>query len=142
MATSFSLVIKRFLNKINDPDLLSILPENLDSILTDFLISATVRFPQCKKDLNDMDIDAQQFNVDLNNTEIEIISKWMVFEWIDQQINRVELFRQSLSSKDYAMYSQANHLDKMLLLRQQLYSETNQMVTDYSYHYGNVDGLR
>lgn len=140
--TPFSVLYKRFLNKINDPDLISILPENLESILAEFLISAIAHFPQCQKDLSQFDKTNQRFNVELNNTEIEIISRLMVYEWIDQQINRVELFRQSLSSKDFATYSQANHLDKMLLLRRQLYSENNQMITDYSYHYGRLEELR
>lgn len=140
--TSFSVVFQRFLNKITDPDLASLLPDTLDSILADFLQSSIVRFRKCQKDLNDFDLDLQQFNVDLSLDEIEIIANWMVYEWASQQVNRTELLRQSLSSKDYAMYSQANHLDKMLVLKQQIYSETNQMIVDYTYDFGKLDELR
>jgi hypothetical protein len=142
MATSFDIIKKRFLNKITDPDLASLLPDTIDSILNEYLNSAIVRFQKCKKDINNFDDVLQQFTDDLNQVEIEILANWMVYEWASQQVYRVELLRQSLSSKDYAMYSQANHLDKMLLLKQQLYVETNQMILDYSYDFGSVDDLR
>jgi hypothetical protein len=142
MSTSFEIIFQRFLNKVTDSDLASLLPDTLDSILTDYLRSSITRFRKCQKDLNDFDLDLQQFNVDLNLDEIEILANWMKYEWLEQQINRIELLRQSLSSKDYAMYSQANHLDKMLLLKQQIYTETNQMITDYTYNFGKLDDLR
>ena len=140
--TSFDVVFQRFLNKITDPDLTSLLPNTLDSILTDFLQSAIVHFRKCQKDLNNFDLNLKTFNIDLSLDEIEILSSLMVIEWTNQQIHRTELLRQSLSSKDYAMYSQANHLDKMLLLRKQLYTETNQMIVDYTYNFGKLDDLK
>jgi hypothetical protein len=141
MATSFDILFKRFFNKVTDPDLASLLPDTIDSITIEFMQSAIVRFQKCKQDINTIDTVLQQFNVDLNQVEIEILANWMVYEWTSQQIFRVELLRQSLSSKDYAMYSQANHLDKMLLLRQQIYNDTNQMITDYTYGSG-IEDLR
>lgn len=142
MSTSFDIIKKRFFNKITDPDLASLLPDTIDSIVNEFLISATTRFQKCYKDINDYDTTLQQFNVDLNQVEIEILANWMVYEWTTQHTLRAELLQQSMSPKEYAMYSQANHLDKMLVLRQQLYNETNQMITDYSYDFGKVDDLR
>jgi hypothetical protein len=142
LSTSFDIVKKRFLNKITDPDLASLLPDTIDSILYEYIQSAIVRFQKCKKDINNFDSVTQTFADDLNQVEIEILANWMVYEWASQQVYRVELLRQSLSSKDYAMYSQANHLDKMLLLKQQLYVETNQMILDYTYDSGKIDDLR
>jgi hypothetical protein len=140
--TSFQAVFQRFLNKITDSDLASLPTQNVESIMSDFLQSSLVRFRKCKKDLNSFDLTTMTFNVDLTLDEIEILANWMKYEWLEQQINRIELLRQSLSSKDFAMYSQANHLDKMLLLKQQIYTETNQMITDYTYDFGALDELR
>jgi hypothetical protein len=142
MSTSFDTIKKRFFNKITDPDLASLLPDTIDSIVNEFLISATTRFQKCYKDINDYDLILQLFNVDLNQVEIEILASWMVYEWTNQHTMRAELLQQSMSSKDYAMYSQANHLDKMILLKQQLYVETNQMILDYTYDSGKIDELR
>jgi hypothetical protein len=142
LSTSFDTIKKRFFNKITDPDLASLLPDTIDSIVNEFLISATTRFQKCYKDINDYDTTLQQFNIDLNQVEIEILASWMVYEWTNQHTMRAELLKQSMSSKDYAMYSQANHLDKMILLKQQLYVETNQMILDYTYDSGKIDDLR
>lgn len=134
--TPFSDIFQRFFNKVTDSDLALLPQENLDSIMQQFLQSAIVRFQKCKKDVNNIDTVNQTFNVLLNSVEIEILANWMKYEWIDQQTNRIELLKQSLSSKDYAMYSQANHLDKLLTLKQQVYLENNQMIIDYSYSEG------
>lgn len=142
MATPFSSLFEAFLNKITDYDFVSLPTENVESIMTNYLKSSIVRFRKCQKDINDFDEDLQQFNIDLSLDEIEILTNWMKYYWIDQQINRVELYRQSLSSKDFAMYSQANHLDKMNMIRKELYLEINQMITDYSYDFGELDELR
>jgi hypothetical protein len=142
MATSFEIIFKRFFNKVTDPDLASLLPDTIDSIITEFLKSATTHFQKCYQDINDFDETLQQFNVDLNQVEIEILASWMIYEWTGQQVYTASLWKQSLSSKDYAMYSQANHLDKVKDLRQQLYNETNQMITDYTYDFGKLDELR
>jgi hypothetical protein len=141
MSTSFDVIFKRFWNKVTDTDLGTLPTQNLESILIEFLQSAIVRFQKCNQDINTYDTVAQTFNVNLTQVEIEILAEWMKYEWVDQQIEREELVEQSMSPKDYAMYSQANHLDKMILLKQNLYNEINQMITDYSYSSG-IEELR
>lgn len=141
MATSFQIIFKRFLNKITDTDFVALPTENIDSILTEFLESSIARFQKCKKDINNFDSISQTFTDDLSSVEIEILADWMKYQWIEQQINREELLKQSLSSKDYSMYSQANHLDKMIVLKQNLYNEINQMITDYTYDFGSIKDL-
>lgn len=142
MATPFSTLFQRFLNKITDSELASLPTVNLESIMTDYLQSSITRFRKCQQNLDDFNLDTQTFNISLTLDEIEILTNWMKYDWVDQQVNRIELLRQSLSNKDYAMYSQANHLDKMMLLKWQIYNETNQMITDYTYNFGKLDDLR
>lgn len=142
MATPFSVLYQKFLNKITDYDLNSLPQVNLESIMFGFLESSIPRFRKCKNNLNDYDKTLQQFNSDLSIDEIEIMANWMKYQWLDQQVMRIELLKQSLSSKDFSMYSQANHLDKVTLLKEQIYVETNQMIVDYSYDFGQLDQLR
>lgn len=139
--TPFDTVFKRFLNKITDSDLASLLPDTIDSILTNFLQSAIVRFRKCKQNLEDYDLVLMQFNVDLTITEIEILANWMRLEWLDQQVNRIELLRQSLSSKDYAMYSQANHLSSLLSLRESTSKDVLTLMKYYSYDNNDLTEL-
>jgi hypothetical protein len=141
MATPFDSIFQRFLNKVTDSQLASLPTENLESIMTEFLQSAIVRFRKCKQDLKNFDLNTQQFNADLTLEEIEILSLWMVYEWLNQQINRIELLKQSLSSKDYAMYSQANHLQALTSLRQITQNDVYTLMKYYSYDNNDLTGL-
>jgi hypothetical protein len=141
MSTSFETVFQSFLNKISDSSFVSLPTENLESIMSSYLQSSIVRFRKCKQNLKDYDLDLQQFNVDLSMEEIEILSLWMKFEWLNQQINRVELLKQSLSSKDFAMYSQANHLSALLSLREVTSSDVYTLMKYYSYDNNDLSGL-
>jgi hypothetical protein len=141
MATPFSSVFKKFLNKVTDSDLASLPTENLESIMADYLQSGIVRFRKCKQNIKDFDLTLQQFNIDLSMEEIEILAFWMKFEWLDQQINRIELLRQSLSSKDYAMYSQANHLNSLLALRDITNKDVSTLMKYYSYDNNDLSEL-
>lgn len=142
MATPFSTVFQRFLNKITDSQLASLPTANLESIMTDYLQSSIVRFRKCKQDIKTFDLTNQQFNVDLSLEEIEILSLWMVYEYHNQNIMRIELLKQSLSNKDYAMYSQANHLDSLMSLRNAISSDAYKMMNFYSYDNNDLTGLK
>jgi hypothetical protein len=139
--TSFETVFQRFLNKVTDSDLASLLPDTIDSIMISFLQSAIVRFRKCKQNLEDNDLVLMQFNVDLSLTEIEILANWMKLEWVDQQVNRIELLRPTLSSKDYAMYSQANHINSLISLRDFTLKDVQTLMKYYSYDNNDLTEL-
>jgi hypothetical protein len=141
MATPFQTVFQRFLNKITDSDLAALPQTNLESIMTDYLQSSIVHFRNCKQKLENYNLTSMQFNIDLTLTEIEILALWMKFQWLDQQINRIELLRQSLSSKDYAMYSQANHLNSLISLREITSTDVYKLMKYYSYDNNDLTGL-
>jgi hypothetical protein len=141
MATPFSDVFKKFLNKITDSQLLSLPNDNLESIMTDYMESAIIRFRNCKQNLQDYDETNQQFNITLTLEEIEILTLWMLYEYHNQNIMRIELLKQSLSSKDYQQYSQANHLNALLSLQMTLKDDANKMMKDYSYYNNDLTGL-
>jgi len=141
MATPFSIVNKKFLNKITDYQLLSIPTENLESILFDFMESAIARFRNCKQKLKDYDDTLKQFNNDISLEEIEILVVWMLYAYHDQNIMRIELLRQSLSSKDFVQYSQANHLTSLIELRDKLYEDAQRLMKYYSYDNNDLRGL-
>jgi hypothetical protein len=141
MATSFQVVYQRFLNKITDSNLASLPTTNLESIMLDYLQSSIVRFRKCKQDIKNIDIDSQQFNVDLNLDEIEILASWMVYHWTIPQINSLELLRQRMSLKDFASTSQANHLQALLALRDVTSKDVYTLMKYYSYDNNDLTGL-
>lgn len=115
--------------------------DSAEEIMMNWLITAITLFPKCKKDLNSFDRTTQEFADDLSNTEIEILATWMKYSYLDKQVYKESLLKQSLSSKDYAMYSQANHLDKLITLKELTYREATKKVTDYMYNNANYGDL-
>jgi len=141
MATPYSVIDNSFLNKITDDLLLTMADEYLEKTIDGYRNSASVKFKQCNK-LSDKDDIEKQFNQTLTDEEIEIIANLMVLEWLKQRINSIELLKQSMSTKDYRMYSQANHLEVLLKLRKDTLSEVDRLIVSYTYSQNNLNDLR
>lgn len=110
--TSFDDVIALFLSKITTfEEFLNLTEEELNEEFTIALKSAMAKFIS-KKDIL-ADYNGRTFNRTLTDLEQEIISLGMVLAWITPKVNNVELMKPMLSSKDYTVFSQANHLKEM-----------------------------
>lgn len=141
MSTPYSLVDNSFLNKITDDLLLTMTEEDLELMINMYRSSAEVRFKQCTK-LSDKDTDTRVYGQDLTSEEVEILANLMVLEWLKQRINSIELLKQNLSTRDYKMYSQANHIDSLISLRKNTLSEVDNMIVSYTYSQNNLSNLR
>lgn len=131
--TSYDVIFRRFLNRITDYDLPLLPEEDLDEMMCGWLISAIANFTRCKSDLSNRDDDAQTFNADLTNYEIEVLSLYMVCAWLDQKINSVLLTNQFIGGKESNYYSQANQLSQLKALRDATFTEARKLPRDYSY---------
>lgn len=60
-----------------------------------------------------------QFNCDLTSEEINILALLMYNTWLQRQIASIENTRMKYSGSDFKMTSQANHLDKLIKLKQE-----------------------
>ena len=110
--TSFDDVIALFLSKITTfEEFLNLTEEELSEEFTIALKSAMAKFIN-KKDIV-ADYEGRIFNRTLTDLEQEIISLGMVLAWITPKVNNIELMKPMLSSKDYTVFSQANHLKEM-----------------------------
>jgi len=141
MATPYTTINTSFLNKISDSYLASMTDDDLNAQLLNFLISSIPKFRKCKKDLSLRDDILLQFTETLTDEEIEILANLMVAEWLRPQINHLELIKQSLGTKDFQMFSQANHLKELQNLRKDTRSEISKLLVDYSYNNNSLDGL-
>lgn len=131
--TSYDVIFRRFLNRITDYDLPLLPEEDLDEMMCGWLTSAIANFTRCKSDLSDRDDEAQTFNADLMNYEIEALSLYMVCAWLDQKINSVLLTNQFIGGKEEKYYSQANQLETLKALRDATFTEARKLPRDYSY---------
>ena len=87
--TQYSTLYEKCLSKIEDPQLAMLPEEDLENMLHGYLMSAIAKHRKCEHDLSDRDEELKQFNFDLSDLEIEILSILMVREWISVQLHSV-----------------------------------------------------
>ena len=140
--TPFSIIYDSFLSKITDDMYMELTELDTFSMLQELLLSAIPKFEFPRVDLNNyelLDIEDQitykgiesenqlvsgviyssgYFNCRLNIEEINILSTYMIVEWLGQQLASIENVRLKYSGSDFKFTSQANHLQKLLTLKQ------------------------
>jgi len=139
MATPYSNIYSRFLNKITDYSFLNQSTGEMEEGFKSFMDSAIVHFRRCKKDLFDTDDTLEQFNEDLTPEEQEVIATLMIVEYLSPKLITADLLKQTVNSKDFKLYSQANHIKEIRELRNMIKKDASQMMMEYSYQHNNMD---
>lgn len=109
----FSKVYDAFFRKITEDMYMELTKEDTENMVQELLLSALSWFEFPRVDINDYDLAAGCFNVALSLDEINIISTYMVKEWLGQQLASVENTRMKYSGSDFKFTSQANHMAKL-----------------------------
>lgn len=136
--TPFIKVYDSFLSKVTDDMYLELTELETFEMLQELLMSAIHLFEFPRFDINDYEetaifdediyngiesdcktvrallINGGHFNSILTKEEINILSTYMVAEWMTQQLASVENTRMKYSGSDFKFTSQANHLSKLL----------------------------
>src|SRR5699024_739839 len=134
MGTKMPIIYDTFLSKISDYKFLNMEKIVVEEELLRYFKSARAKFYKCKKDLNFLnESNPIELKDELTFYEQEIIVKLMLVEYLTPLIMSSEILKQSLSDKDFKIYSQANHLKELGLLYRQIQREANKMITEYSY---------
>lgn len=81
-STPFSEVYDRFLSKITDDMYMEITEEETKAMLKELLLNAIPWFEFPRVDLTNYSDEG--FNVKLSNEEMNILSIYMILEWINQ----------------------------------------------------------
>lgn len=139
--TPFSIVYDSFLSKVTDDMYMELTELDTFRILQELLFSALPKFEFPRKDLtnyeesyiedegiyNGVESDNKDavvffyaggcFNVVLTPEEINVISTYMIVEWLGQQLASVENTRMKYSGSDFKFTSQANHMQKLLAIK-------------------------
>lgn len=104
-------------------------PQDTYKILNELLFSALPKFEFPRQDLGvewkNLDgfdekgkpIGELGFINKLTYEEINIISTYMIVEWVGQQLASIENVRMKYSGADFKFTSQANHMQKLLQLK-------------------------
>ena len=136
--TSFAMVYDSFLSKITDDMYLQLTKQQTQALLKQLLITAVhkFQFPRVALDYQYMDQNeckkcakyeicrkASQedegwvFMHPLSQEEINILSTYMIVEWLGQQLASIENVRMKYSGADFKFTSQANHMQKVLQMK-------------------------
>jgi hypothetical protein len=141
MATDFSVVYGSFLSKVTDTDLSDMTEEDANSVMSDLLKQATVKFSEsCKKDLSD--VTATGFVSDLDDYEVDILSELMVEAWYKPHINYTDLLRNKLSTKDFTTFSPANLQKENRESYELAHKRARSMINEYSFRMNNIGDLK
>lgn len=141
MATDFSVVYGSFLSKVTDTDLSDMTEENANSVMSDLLKQAIVKFSEsCKKDLSD--VTTTGFVSDLDDYEIDILSELMVEAWYKPHINYTDLLRNKLSTKDFTTFSPANLQKENRESYELAHKRARSMINEYSFRMNNIGDLK
>ena len=146
MATPYEKIYDNLLPKFRSYEIPLMSTEEVKDYLHDYLIAATSRFHICRKDLTDRDDAIQRFNTDLSDTEVEILTNYLLIELFDSEYIRVpSLLKISLPSSDFKSYSSANMLEKLMNMHKTYLAENETLLARYAWgidgNYG-IQGLK
>lgn len=134
MYTPYEKIYDNLLPKFRSYEIPLMTVEEVKDYLHDFLIPAISRFHVCRKDLNDRDDIVQRFNVELSDIEIEILSNYLLIEYIDSEYVRTpSLLKVQLPSSDFKVFSPANFLDKLMAMHKTYVTENETLLSRYAW---------
>ena len=143
MATPYEKLYENLLPKFRSYEIPLMSTEEVKDYLHDFLIPAISRFHVCRKDLSDRDDIIQRFNADLSDIEIEILSNYLLIEYIDSEYIRVPtLLKVSLPSSDFKAFSPANFLDKLMAMHKTYVTENETLLSRYAWMGAKESGVK
>lgn len=143
MPTKFEEIYGRAVFKFTDYTFLTTGSDLKEAVLQKYLLAAIVDFQHaCKVDLNDYDLENEQFNIELDNEIIEILALGVAYHWLNAQAMNRQLLRNIIHNKDYTSYSPANLLKEILSLRDTLEQDYKGKINTYSFRYGTIDTLK
>ena len=128
MATPYEVVYGRFLNSTTDFNLAELDDYTLGEMLKDWLHSAIVK-TRTSTDLFARDDDAEVFNSDLSDLDIELLAMGMRLAWLDQSLNSTENTLMFIGGKETKFFSQANQINELRAMRADTIREMQQLYT-------------
>ena len=130
MKTELQAVYDSFLSKVTDYGYLNLSEEELAIELNQTLKSSIAKFLIVEElSINEY---TDEFNRELSLLEIEILAYGMVLSWIEPKINSIDLLRQRLGSKEFQMFSQANHLKELREIKLQAKKDFDYWINRYA----------
>lgn len=143
MSTSYENLYANLLPKFQSYKIPIMTTDEVKEYLHDYIIPAVTRFHVCVKDLSKRDDENECFESELSETEIEILSNYMLIEYVDSEYIRTPtLLKVNLTSSDFNAFSPANFLDKLMAMRSRYISENEGLLSRYAWLGAIENGYR
>lgn len=134
MGTPYEKIYDNVLPKFRSWEIPIMSEEEVKECLHDYLVPAITRFHVCRKDLSDRNDETGEFGAELSDVEIEILSNFLLIEYLDSTYIRTPtLLKSSLSSTDFNSFSSANMLDKLMAMHKTYLSENESLLSRYAW---------
>ena len=154
--TAFSVVYDNFLSKITDDMYLELTEQDTLAILRQLLLAAIPKFEFPRQTLEYAYITQRRKNEEgeivsqtkywaflspLILEEINILSTYMIVEWLGQQLASIENVRMKYSGADFKFTSQANHMQKILQMKKDYEREGFHLQRLYKRRIADLNGV-
>ena len=157
--TPFQAIYDSFLNLVTDDMYMEWGEEETYADIKNIFLAAisNFQFPRFKLYDYEMAEDimtghqviGDKFNFLLTQEEINIFAHLMLAEWVNRQLASIDVTRQAYSSRDFDFTSQANHLAKLISLKESFIKEstklqrlyTRRKMTDSGFFVPNYQGF-
>ena len=140
--TSYEVVFKAFLSKIQDPLYAELEVDVAMEDLLNIMDAAILNFEYPKVPLKDKNDTLMEFNHTIGFDEIQILAHLMVLEWMRRELRNVDSLRQFQTTKDFSTFSQANHINSLRNSELMLSGQVERMKIKYSMRDGNQPVLQ
>lgn len=130
MNTLFSEIYERFLSQITEYDFIELEEEELEEELEPKLDLALSKLYQFK----DIELDKSNkaFTRELTSLEKTILAQGLTCEWLSTKVFNVQNMRNHMASKDFTIFSNANHLKELIALHTYAVNELNYQLGQYA----------
>lgn len=143
MPTPYERLYENLLPKFRSYEIPMMTEDEVKANLHDYIIPAIAEFHICRKDLSDRDDELEQFNSELSDMEIEILSNYMLLRYIDATYIRTPtLLRVNLVSSDFHAFSNANQLDKLNAMQERYLRENETLLSRYAWKSVAENGMK
>ncbi len=131
--TSYETIFERFLRKIEDVKLAQLNETDRTKMLIGWLDDAlaTMELDNIHLDFDYNDRQDMQFNSDLSNTAIQIISLYMVVAWYEPIVNSLSHTLTFYGSKDDNREDSNKHLASMQATQDKYHNKAKSLYTTY-----------
>jgi hypothetical protein len=137
--TSYSDVYDLFLQRVQDYTLNALYVSStplFEARLQGWLINAIPNFQGCLKDLEDRNDTTFTFNTTLTTTEKVILSKLMLIEWWETQINDIRQIMLHINVSEAKHYAEGQNLKEKKAAQIADREDADRLITRYGY--GNL----